>query len=182
MSSTQYALTTTFTPAASCAPGSFDQLLYRGQYIYLNYPNPVLDITTTGCYPSEFLQSYAVQNTISTLLPPFAPLICPDGWTSAIIDYAPEIPTGYVACCPSGYELAGPSPPWPEARPAFNATCRSLATSLTITPYSNDSALPVAIWTGTAGDHAYALPLEGYATATATTTVGLCRIDQRPKH
>ena len=89
-------------------------------------------------------------------------------------------PIGYLACCPSGYELAGPSPPWPETRPAYNATCRSLATSLTITPYSTDSALPVAIWTGTAGDHAYAVPLEGYVTA--MVNVGTRSLTHRASH
>ncbi|KAJ9609939.1 hypothetical protein H2200_006268 [Cladophialophora chaetospira] len=170
MASTQFALTTTFAPAASCSPGSFDQLLYRQEFIYLNYPNPVPGVITTGCYPSEFLQSYTFQDALSTLLPPLAPLICPNGWTSAVIDYAQDVPTGYIACCPSGYELAGPSPPWPATRPAFNATCRSLATSLTVTPYSTDTALPTAIWTGTLGDHAYAVPLEGYVTPIAILT------------
>src|ERR1700761_455137 len=130
---TQYALTTSFTPAPSCSPGSFDQLVYRQSFIYLNYPDPVPDVTTTRCYPSEFLQSYAAQSTATTLLPPLAPLVCPQGWTTAIPTYlTADIPPGYFACCPSGYELAGPSPPWPATRPAFNATCRSPAQTLTV--------------------------------------------------
>jgi hypothetical protein len=159
---TEYALTTTFTPSPSCSPGSFDQLLYHQSNIFLNYPDPVPGVTLTACYPPQFLDSYLAQKTIATLLPPFAPLVCPAGYTEASIDYAPSVPPGYLACCPSGYSLAGPSPPWPATRPAFNATCASLIRTLLVTPYTTDSALPASTWTGTAGDHAYALPLEGY--------------------
>ena len=164
-----YALSTTFTQEPSCSPGVFDQLIYRRSLIYLNYPNPLPVSTQTGCYPSQFLSSSLAQQTATTPLAPLAPLVCPAGYTTANIDYAPEVPPGYIACCPSEYELAGPSPPWPPDRPAYIATCRSSATSVLITPYATNFALPVATWLGTAGDHVYALPLEGYVTTTTLT-------------
>ena len=158
-----YELTTIFTPSPSCSAGSFDQLLYHQSDIFLNYPNPIPGITLSACYPSQFLSSYLAQLTVSTLLPAFDPLVCPSGYTNAPITYAPSVPPGYLACCPSSYSLFGPSPPWPGQRPAFNATCASPVRTLVVTPYTTDRAFPVATWIGTAGDHVYALPLEGYA-------------------
>lgn len=163
----QLALTTTLTAGPSCTPDTFDQLLYSSSLIYLNYPVPRSGLTRSACYPSEFIDSFLAQQSTSDPLPPIGPLVCPEGYTIANIDYGAQedIPDGYIACCPSGYELAGPTPPWPSDRPAYGATCRSRAQSLLITPYSTEAALPAATWIGTLGDHVYALPLEGYTTA-----------------
>lgn len=164
------ALTTTFTPGLSCSLDTFDQLLYSSSLIYLNYPLPRLGLTRSACYPSQFIDSFLAQQSTSDPLPPIAPLVCPDGYTSANIDYGAQeaIPDGYIACCPSGYELAGPASSWPPDRPAYGATCRSQAQSLLITPYSTEAALPAATWIGTMGDHVYAMPLEGYVSAVTT--------------
>lgn len=91
------ALTTTFTPPATCTQMHLTQLSAESYQIWLNEPNPVASSKFGDCYPSQFIQGYtSIVNASSSIAPMFSPLVCPIGWSTA-----QEWDNGYIACCQS---------------------------------------------------------------------------------
>ena len=100
MSSDASAISTTFTPPATCTQDHLTLMEYYQYEIWLNYPVPVPGTTSTQCYPSQYVSSYFSAQYITTPLPAPTPLVCPVGYgtiLSTTIDSSSE----YIACCPS---------------------------------------------------------------------------------
>ena len=92
------ALSTTFTPPASC---TLNRLTIEPPPVYLiwaNEPVPFPNTTFSDCYPSEFLQSYTsvASGTLgSSVVPVMSPLVCPQNYC---VEFVRD---KYMACCPS---------------------------------------------------------------------------------
>jgi hypothetical protein len=100
---TTIVLSTTFTPAASCASNKLTMLPPPGYFIWANEPVPVANTTVTNCYPSEFLQSYtSIASGVdqSSIVPVMSPLVCPQNFCTQFVADA-----NYVACCPLYVDL-----------------------------------------------------------------------------
>lgn len=96
---TTLALSTTFTPAASCAANKLTILPPPGYLIWANEPVPFPGTTVTDCYPSEFLKSYtsvSSGNVGSSVVPLMSPLVCPSNFCTQYLG-----DENYIACCPS---------------------------------------------------------------------------------
>jgi hypothetical protein len=95
---TTIALSTTFTPPASC---TLNRLTIQPPPVYLiwaNEPVPFANTTFSDCYPSEFLRSYTsvASGTLgSSVVPVMSPLVCPQNYC---VEYVRD---KYIACCPS---------------------------------------------------------------------------------
>ncbi|QDS73421.1 hypothetical protein FKW77_008412 [Venturia effusa] len=160
---TNFALSTTFTPPATCTENHFTMLERLDYRIYKNYPDPASE-TFTDCYPTQFLTSYFSQMTVPTPLPAFAPVVCPVGYETAT-----ALDNGYRAFCPSGFSLAAPSVSTIADRPAYGATCYSDISTLLVTSYNSAGSVATSTWTASStGSQAYALVIEGYATSAPT--------------
>lgn len=160
---TSYALSSTFTPPATCTENHFTMLERLDYRIYKNYPDPA-GTTLTDCYPTQFLSSYFSQMAVKTPLPAIAPVVCPVGYETAT-----SMDNGYLAFCPSGFSLAAPSASSIASRPAYGATCYSDIKSLLVTSYNSAGSVATSTWTAeSTGSQAYALVIEGYAKSAPT--------------
>lgn len=98
-SSDMSAISTTFTPPATCTQDQLTLMEYYQYQIWLNYPVPVPGTTSTGCYPSQFISSYFSAQYITTPLPAPTPLVCPVGYGTILSTTVSS--SDYIACCPS---------------------------------------------------------------------------------
>lgn len=162
---TTLALSTTFTPAASCTSNKLTLLPPPGFFIWANEPVPFEGTTVTNCYPSEFLASYTSVTSEefgSSIVPVMSPLVCPANFcTLRVTD------DNYIACCPSGYSFADPATPSIRDRPYYGGTCYSdfvLSQTVTVTKYDTEGRTFVEPWVETATtDQAFAHPIDGFA-------------------
>ncbi len=92
------ALTTAFTPPASCTQGHLTMLMSAAYQVWLNEPRPVPNTTFSDCYPSQFMTSF-LASANNTILPAFSPLVCPDNYFTIFNRTVTSRPL-YVACCP----------------------------------------------------------------------------------
>ncbi|KAK9454021.1 hypothetical protein V1511DRAFT_535220 [Dipodascopsis uninucleata] len=145
-------LTTTYRPPAVCTEGHLTEMQYRQYEIWLNYPVPAPSVTITSCYPSEFLSSWEAASTIT--VEPFSMLVCPQNYATVYEQDFGDNKT-YIACCPSGYDLAYPTTTM-FSRPAQGATCYSAISEVEVT---NSNA------------QAYALVMDGFIPAATTSSV-----------
>lgn len=98
-SATTVALTTTFTPPASCAAGHLTMLTAVSYQIWLNEPAPLPGAAETDCYPPEWAGHYSsASGASSSVVPVASPLVCPSGWATQSDD---SWSSGYIACCAS---------------------------------------------------------------------------------
>ncbi|KAF8851781.1 hypothetical protein BDZ45DRAFT_750278 [Acephala macrosclerotiorum] len=160
-----FAITTTFTAPTACAQsvGGLTMLQDDQFRIWLNHPLPVPGTTITSCYPDEFASSFLLQ-TGGVSQAAFSPLVCPDGYTTQ-----GPYTSNYIACCPSGWDLAVASNP-PSNRPAFGGTCFSniFNVPIRITSYNTESIEASSIFTATDSQaQAFAFPYEGFALGVA---------------
>ncbi|KAF2849009.1 hypothetical protein T440DRAFT_400135, partial [Plenodomus tracheiphilus IPT5] len=158
------ALSTTFTPAASCTSNKLTLLPPPGFFIWANEPVPNGN-TMTNCYPPEFLASYTSVTSKkfgSSIVPVMSPLVCPANFcTVRVTD------DNYIACCPSGYSFADPATPSIRDRPYYGGTCYSdfsLSQTVTVTKYDAEGRTYVEPWVETTTtDQAFAHPIDGFA-------------------
>lgn len=93
------ALTTTFTPPASCASDYLTMLTAVKYQIWINEPEPLPGSLVTGCYPSQWADAYSSPvGSSSSVVPVMSPLVCPSGWATQSDD---SWSSGYMACCAS---------------------------------------------------------------------------------
>ncbi|OBT68749.1 hypothetical protein VE03_02226 [Pseudogymnoascus sp. 23342-1-I1] len=111
-------LTTTFTQPAQCSRGVVTQMAYSGNGIWKNAIIPVPTSTITSCFPTQFADSVIARAVSSTILPPFAKLVCPKDWESTYFN------STYLICCPPNF---GPYLPNRDSvdRPGLDALCTS---------------------------------------------------------
>ncbi|OBT60866.1 hypothetical protein VE03_09694 [Pseudogymnoascus sp. 23342-1-I1] len=117
-SSYNMALTTTFTPPAKCTQETLTQMAYSSNGIWDNAIIPVPTSTVTSCYPTQFADSVIASAVYSTILPPFAELVCPYNWEASYFN------STYLICCPPNFNLFLPNESNAN-RPGLNATCTS---------------------------------------------------------
>ena len=98
-SSDVFAVSTTFTPPATCTQSHLTLMEYYQYQIWLNYPDPVPGTTSTACYPSQFMSSYFSAQKLTTPLPAPTPLVCPVGYGTILSTTVSS--SEYIACCPS---------------------------------------------------------------------------------
>jgi len=96
------ALTATFTPPKTCFENRLSMLAPRYE-VWANPPVPAADVTSSECYPTEFLQRYTameipgpVSTTASSVVPAMSDFVCPANFCTRVIQ-----DNNYVACCPS---------------------------------------------------------------------------------
>lgn len=105
-SSSVVALTTTFTPPASCADDHLTMLTAKSYQIWINEPAPLPGSLLSDCYPSEWVGSYSsAVGSSSSMVPVMSPLVCPSGWKTQT---ANSWSSGYLACCASYVTPAQP--------------------------------------------------------------------------
>ncbi|KFA60375.1 hypothetical protein S40285_08849 [Stachybotrys chlorohalonatus IBT 40285] len=160
---TVQALTTTFTPPATCTEGRLTQLASPGYQIWANEPQPVTGTLITDCFPSEFMDGYTSRPGLSSSIAPMlSPMICPLGWATV-----KEWENGYIACCESGFLLALPTTTVDTDRPAYGGTCYSnfeVGVTVTVTAYDETEVTALAGWVATStADQAYGHVLDGHA-------------------
>ncbi|KAK8123141.1 hypothetical protein PG984_011811, partial [Apiospora sp. TS-2023a] len=157
------ALTTTFTPPASCLESHLSMMApSAGWEIWLNEPAPVPGTTIGDCYPSEFMRGYVSEvGASSSIAPFFKPLVCPKGWWAA-----QTWANGYIACCNEGYHLHPPDTTRDPERPAYGGTCYSTFTvgqTAAVSKYGNDSFTAMGQFLATTSvDQAYGHVMDGY--------------------
>ncbi|KAK7985671.1 hypothetical protein PG996_005090 [Apiospora saccharicola] len=157
------ALTTTFTPPATCLESHLSMLApSAGWEIWLNEPAPVPGTTIGDCYPSEFMRGYVSEvGASSSIAPFFKPLVCPKGWWAA-----QTWANGYIACCNEGYHLHPPDTTRDPERPAYGGTCYSTFTvgqTAPVSKYGNDSFTAMGKFLATTSvDQAYGHVMDGY--------------------
>jgi hypothetical protein len=91
------AITTAFSPAATCLDNQLTMLENQAFEIWLNYPLPVPASTFSACYPSQFMSSI-VASAAGTTQAAFNPLVCPRGYTTVLTSWPAA--SNYIACCP----------------------------------------------------------------------------------
>jgi hypothetical protein len=166
---TTIALSTTFTPPASCTLESQINILPPpGQLLWWNEPVPYTSMTVGSCYPSEFLRSYTSiaptsDRTLgSSIVPAMSPLACPDNFCTQYVGA-----NNYIACCPSGYKFTTTGAPIASDRPAYGGICYtdiSLSQKLTAVVYDSTGSAHQEIWApSTTGAKGYAHPIDGWA-------------------
>jgi hypothetical protein len=166
---TTIALSTTFTPPASCTLESQINILPPpGQLLWWNEPVPYTSMTVSSCYPSEFLRSYtSIAPTSdgalgSSIVPAMSSLVCPDNFCT---QYAGA--NNYIACCPSGYKFTTTGAPIASDRPAYGGVCYTdipLSQKLTAVVYDSTGSAHQEIWApSTSGARGYAHPIDGWA-------------------
>ncbi|KAI1204384.1 uncharacterized protein F4807DRAFT_447528 [Annulohypoxylon truncatum] len=155
-------LTTTFTPPSSCGEMHLTQLSSPGYQLWLNEPQPVPGSKFGDCYPPGFIEGYtSISNASSSVAPLFSPLVCPEGWTTAM-----TWTNGYIACCASGFLLHPPDTTVDPNRPGYGGTCYSdfqVGQTVEVTAYNSASVTATAEWIASAtNDQAYAHPIDGF--------------------
>lgn len=170
---TTFALSTTFTPPASCAlPSQINILPPPGYLLWWNEPVPYTGVTVSDCYPSEFLRSYtSIAPTTSralgsSIVPAMSPLVCPENFCT---QYVGE--NNYIACCPSGYKFATTGALVVSSRPAYGGICFTdipISQELTAVVYDSTGSSHQEIWApSTTGAQGYAHPIDGWAASKA---------------
>lgn len=100
------ALTTTFTPPATCNDNLLTMLTSRSFQIWVNEPLPLPGSVLGDCYPSEWINGYtSVVSSSSSVAPLMSPLVCPSGWKTQSDD---TWTSGYMACCASYVAFLSP--------------------------------------------------------------------------
>jgi hypothetical protein len=171
---TTLALSTTFTPPASCAlPSQINILPSPGYLIWWNEPVPFPGRTIGDCYPTEFLHSYTsiAPTTLgalgSSIVPAMSPLVCPQNFCTQYVG-----DDNYIACCPSGYRFATTGVPIFSERPAYGGICYTdiaQGEELTAVMYDSMGSARQAIWSpSTTGAQGWAHPIDGWAASSAT--------------
>lgn len=96
---TAAALSTTFTPPASCAEQRLT-LAEPKYFLWMNDPQPVDGVRkSTDCYPSQWIEQFTSSAAWTmSIAPMMSPLVCPSAWTAAPTSFA-NLPD-YIACCP----------------------------------------------------------------------------------
>lgn len=169
-----FAISTTFTPPATCTETQMTMVGRLADEIWMNFPNPVSTTTFNACYPSQFVSSYLSQSAATTILPAISPLACPLGYSQLQLS---NTPSGYMACCPTGFSLALPTSTASmiATRPAYGGTCYTdltLFQTITVTSFGSASDTGIQIFTAqTTPAQAYALVMEGSQAGPITTTV-----------
>lgn len=98
VSITAAALSTTFTPPASCAEQRLT-LAEPKYFLWLNDPQPVTGAKHSDCYPSQWIEQFTSSpGWAMSIAPVMSPLVCPSAWTTVSTTYL-NLP-GYIACCP----------------------------------------------------------------------------------
>jgi hypothetical protein len=162
-SSSAFAISTTFTPPATCTEQHLTMMERLAYEIWMNYPDPVDGTTITDCYPSPWMSSYLEQETATTPLPAISPIVCPVGYGQVLST------NGYIACCPSSFLLASPTKNAISTRPGYGGTCYTDISTVVVTGYDNSSVTATSTWAASeSGAQAYALVWEGYALPNAT--------------
>ncbi|KAF2727447.1 hypothetical protein EJ04DRAFT_505710 [Polyplosphaeria fusca] len=171
---TTLALSTTFTPAASCTDNKLTMLPSPGFFLFVNEPVPFPNTTVTNCYPSEFLKSYtAISSSTygSSIVPVMSPLVCPSNFCTRWVG-----DDNYIVCCPSGYGFRPPATPSIRDRPGYGGSCSSLfslSQTTTVLKYNVDGLTNVEPWTAsTPGMNAYAHPIDGFAASSPAVGCG----------
>jgi hypothetical protein len=170
---TTLALSTTFTPPASCAlPSQINILPPPGYLIWWNEPVPYTAMTVSDCYPSEFLRSYTSIAPTSThalgssIVPAMSPLVCPENFCTQYVGK-----NNYIACCPSGYKFATTGTPVVSDRPAYGGICYTdipISQELTAVVYDSTGSAHQEVWApSTTGAQGYAHPIDGWAASSA---------------
>jgi hypothetical protein len=93
------ALTTTFTPPASCLENRLTMMPPPGFMIWANEPVPFANQTVAACYPPGFLQHYTSVSSGdvgSSIAPAMSPFVCPQNYCTMFAEAK-----NYIACCPS---------------------------------------------------------------------------------
>lgn len=166
---TTLALSTTFTPPASCAlPSQIDILPPPGYLLWWNEPVPYTSMTISDCYPSEYLRSYtsvaptSARALGSSIVPAMSPLVCPENFCTQYVG-----DDNYIACCPSGYKFATTGVPVVSERPAYGGICYTdipLSQELTAVVYDSTGSAHQEVWApSTTGAQGYAHPIDGWA-------------------
>lgn len=172
MSITAAALSTTFTPPASCA----EQRLTLAEPIYqlwLNDPQPVAGSRITDCYPSQWAEQFTSSpGWDMSVAPMMSPLVCPSAWTTASTTFIGN--PDYIACCPKDFQFEPPQKPIDPNRPAYGGRCASAMSSGTpyiVTKYNTVSSEGTVTWmTEVITDHALAHPMDGYRLGAVRTS------------
>lgn len=87
-------LTTAFTWAPQCSEASFTMLYETPGLVWHNAIGTAYsEEAHMTCYPRQVYSSY-LASAKGDIWPPFAKLICPDGW----VEFGKN--SSYVACCP----------------------------------------------------------------------------------
>jgi hypothetical protein len=97
-------LTATFTPPKTCFDNRLSMLPPPRYEVWANIPVPVSGLTSTACYPPEFLEAYtsvdiSVTGTVTTgssVVPAMSGFVCPANYCTQILG-----DDNYAACCPS---------------------------------------------------------------------------------
>lgn len=163
------ALSTTFTPPASCAlPSQINILPSPGFLIWWNEPVPYSSVTVSDCYPSEFLRSYtsiaptSARALGSSIVPAMSPLVCPENFCTQYVG-----DNNYVACCPTGYNFQTTGTPVVASRPAYGGICYTnipISQELTAVVYDSTGSAHQEIWApSTTGAQGWAHPIDGWA-------------------
>ncbi|KAJ4989194.1 hypothetical protein SVAN01_05273 [Stagonosporopsis vannaccii] len=172
--STTLALSTTFTPPASCLlPSQVTILPSPGFLIWHNEPVPFPSSTHSACYPPQFLASYtSIPPTTSlalgsSIVPAMSPLVCPVGFCTGYVGEG-----NYLACCPSGYRFASTGTPVVQSRPAYGGVCYTdipLGQELTALVYDTQGNTHQEVWKPTTtGAQGWAHPIDGWAASKPT--------------
>ncbi|KAF2626934.1 hypothetical protein BU25DRAFT_75408 [Macroventuria anomochaeta] len=170
---TTLALSTTFTPPASCAlPSQINILPPPGYLIWWNEPVPYTSMTISSCYPPEFLTSYtSIAPTTaralgSSIVPAMSPLVCPENFCTQYVG-----DNNYIACCPSGYKFATTGTPVMSNRPAYGGICYTdipISQELTAVMYDSTGSAHQEVWApSTTGAQGWAHPIDGWAASSA---------------
>ncbi|KAJ8115311.1 hypothetical protein OPT61_g3020 [Boeremia exigua] len=166
---TTLALSTTFTPPASCAlPSQINILPPPGYLIWWNEPVPYTSKTISACYPSEFLRSYtsvaptSARALGSSIVPAMSPLVCPQNFCTQYVG-----DNNYIACCPSGYKFETTGTPVLSTRPAYGGICYTdipISQELTAVVYDSTGSAHQEVWApSTTGAQGWAHPIDGWA-------------------
>ncbi|KAG0650366.1 hypothetical protein D0Z07_3389 [Hyphodiscus hymeniophilus] len=157
-----FAITTTWTAPSQCAQsvGGLTMLEVDQYRVWLNAILPVPGVTSTSCYPSQFISSFLLQ-TGGVSQPAMSPLVCPAGYTTQ-----GPFTSNYIACCPSGWDGLALASDAPSDRPAFGGTCYSniYNVPISVSFYDNSALKATSIFTATdSAAQAFASPYEGFA-------------------
>jgi hypothetical protein len=88
-----FAISTTFTPPATCTDHHLTLIESLEYEIWFNYPDPVPNTWITDCYPSQYVSSYLAAAALPTPPPANSPFVCPVGYETILSTRG-----GYIAC------------------------------------------------------------------------------------
>lgn len=141
--------------------------------IWLNEPLPVPGSTFSSCYPSAWIADYSsVEGQSSSIAPLVSPMVCPSGWDTAS-SVSQGTLSGYLACCPSGFNLTLPATTAVSTRPFYGGTCYSdftVGDTITVAKYASTSLSATIPFTPKSTDQAFAHPIDGFIRGAAIAT------------